>query len=207
MRLFCLNTKCRMSNSTDIFAPLKQEVQAIDYQWVALELLSDLLCVLLAVYVALPGIRKLWPYHEGYVGTKKGFIWLAAVWGGGNYPHLFRTMIGLVEMSVFVGCMMCFLPGPTWQFITCVALVMGIALCVSFLITHNADPWKQKLSVLRQMAQAATALGIRLYQDFDWTDKESVKDFYVASAVIATGVVYMIYRRMRYGQAPDPLLG
>ena len=196
-----------MSNSTDIFAPLKQEVQAIDYQWVALESLSDLLCVLLAVYVALPGIRKLWPYHEGYVGTKKGFIWLAATWGVGNYPHMFRTLTGLLELFVFVGCLMCFLPGPLWQLVTCVALVVGMALCLSFLITHKSDPWKQRLGMMREIAQASVALGIRLFQDFDWTNVRLVKTFYIASSSVAVGLLYMIYRRARYGKIPDPLLG
>jgi hypothetical protein len=74
---------------------------------------------------------------------------------------------------------------------------MGIALCIAFFITHSADPWKQKLGVLRQIAQAATALGIRLFQDFDWEDRETVKDFYVATALIACGLIYMIYRRPR----------
>ena len=50
-------------NSTDLLTPLKQELGSVDYQWVALESLSDLLCVLMAVYVAVPGVRKLWLKH------------------------------------------------------------------------------------------------------------------------------------------------
>ena len=195
------------NNTSDILTPLREEIHAIDYQWVALESFSDLLCVLLAVYVAVPGIRKLWPYHEGYIGTKKGFIWLAATWGVPNYPHLFRTVIGMIEICVFVGCLMCFLPGPIWQLITCLALVMGIALCFSFMITHKSDPWKQLLGIARQIAQASIALGIRLYQDFDWSNPDLVKPLYTGSSLIGIGMVYMIYRRARYGKIPDPLLG
>jgi hypothetical protein len=196
-----------MNRTAEFLTPLKEEIHAIDYRWVALESFSDLLCVLMAVYVALPGIRKLWPYHEGYVGTKKGFIWLAATWGVPNYPHLFRTVTGMVEISVFVGCLMCFLPGPTWQLVTCLALVMGMALCISFMITHKADPWRQILGVFRHFLQAGIALGIRLYQDFDWSNPQLVKPLYVGSSLIVVGLVYMIYRRARYGKVPDPLLG
>ena len=148
-----------MSNSTDILSPIQQELSSVDYQWVALESLSDVLCVLMAVFVAVPGVRKLWPYHEGYLGTKKGFIWLATTWGIPNYPHLFRTVIGLLELCVFTGCLMCFLPGPVWQLVTCLSLVLGISLCLCFLITHKSDPWKQLLGMMREIAQAALALG------------------------------------------------
>jgi hypothetical protein len=197
-----------MSNSTsDLLTPIKQELSTIDYQWMALESFSDLLCVLMAVYVVTSGVRKLWPYHEGYGGTKKGFIWLAATWGVKDHPHLFRTLTGLIELTVFAGCLMCFLPGPMWQLVTCLSLVLGIALCVSFLITHKSDPWKQLLGILRNMLQAAVALGIRLYQDFDWANTRLVKPFYIGTSCIVLGVLYMIYRRARYGRIPDPLLG
>ena len=197
-----------MSNSTsEILTPLRQELGAIDYQWVALESLSDIFCVLLAVYVALPGIRKLWPYHAGYAGTKKGFIWLAMTWGVANHPHLFRTMVGCIEVTIFAGCLMCFIPGPSWQLVTCTSLMLGIALCISFMITHKSDPWRQILGVFRQMTQAALALAIRLYQDFDWTDPSMTKPFLIASISTACGLLYMIYRRARYGKLPDPLLG
>jgi len=195
------------TNSTDFLAPLKSEIDSIDYQWVALESLSDLLCVLLALYVAIPGLRKVWPYHEGYPGAKKGFIWLASRWGIGDYPHLFRTLTGIMELLIFFGCLMCFIPGPTSQLITCLSLILGIGLCVCFFITHSNDPWKEKLVPLRQIAQAAIALWIRLYQDFDWLDEDAVFMLYCGAGGVIVGLFYMIYRRLRFGKTPDPLLG
>jgi hypothetical protein len=191
----------------DFLAPFTQEAESINYQWVALESLSDLLCVLLALYVGLPGLRKIWPYHEGYAGAKKGFIWLAARWGVGDYPHLFRTVIGMVELSVFLGCFMCFLPGPTSQLITCLSLIAGMGLCIPFFITHAGDPWRQRIVPLRQFAQAGLALAIRLYQDFDWSDQQAVALLYSGAGCVGFGVLYMIYRRARFGKLPDPLLG
>jgi hypothetical protein len=197
-----------MTNSTaEFLTPLEQEIAAIDYQWVALESLSDILCVLMAVYVAVPGVRKIWPYHEGYMGTKKGFIWLATTWGIPNYPHLFRTITGLIELTVFLGCLMCFLPGPSWQLVTCLSLVLGMGLCTCFLVTHKSDPWKHLFGIARQILQAAVALGIRLYQDFDWSNPNLVKPFYTGVSLTSLGVIYMLYRRARYGKIPDPLLG
>lgn len=197
-----------MSNVTsdDFFGPLKKELHSIDYQWVALESLSDVLCVLLAVYVGLAGVRKLWPYHEGYTGTRKGFIWLAARWGVGNYPHMFRSFIGLIEVCIFMGCMTCFLPGPVWQLSTCLALIAGMGICIAFFVTHWADSWKQKLSVLVHFAQAAAALAIRLYQDFDWADDKHVRTLYIGAGTTTLGLLYMFYRRLRYGKIPEPLL-
>ena len=196
-----------MSNSTDIRAPLKQELHAIDYQWVALESLSDVLCVMMAVFVGLPGLRKLWPYHDGYAGTKKGFIWLAARWGVGNFPHLFRTCIGIVEVYVFVACMTCFLPSPSAQLITCTGLVAGIAVCLAFFVTHWSDAWKQKLPPITHLLQAAVALAIRLFQDFDWADRRHKLCLYAFASLTGLGLLYMCYRRLRYGKVPDPLLG
>lgn len=197
-----------MSNSTDdLFGPLKRELNAIDYQWVALESLSDILCVSMAVYVGLPGLRKLWPYHEGYTGTRKGFIWLAARWGVGEYPHLFRSFVGLLEVSVFIGCMACFLPGPTAQLITCLALIGGMGICFAFFVTHWSDSWKQKFSVLLQFCQAGAALAIRLYQDFEWTDRNHVLTLYGFIGITTLSFTYLLYRRFRYGHVPDPLLG
>ena len=197
-------------NSTttgDILTPLSQEIKSINYEWVALESLSDLLCVMLALYVGLQGMRKIWPYHEGYAGSKKGFIWLAARWGVGNYPHLFRTFIGLTEIAVFLGCLMCFLPGPTSQLITCLSLIVGMCLCVCFLVTHSGDPWSQRLVPIRHIFQAAIALAIRLGQDFDWEDRNAVWMLYAGSGATVAGLIYMGYRRVRFGKIPDPLLG
>lgn len=200
-----------MSNTTnstsDLLGPLKEEWNSIDFQWVALESLSDILCVSMALYVGLAGLRKLWPYHEGYSGTRKGFVWLAARWGVGNYPHLFRTLIGLIEVSVFLGCMVCFLPGPTAQLITCLSLVAGMAVCCAYFVTHWSDSWKQKFSVLGQFAQAGAALAIRLYQDFDWTDRQHVLVLYGFVGITSIAFLYMVYRRLRFGHVPDPLLG
>jgi len=195
------------NTTTDFISPLKQELDSINYQWVALETLSDLLCVLLALYVGLSGVRKVWPYHEAYAGTKKGFIWLAARWGVGDYPHLFRTLTGIVEIGIFLGCLMCFLPGPTSQLVTCLALVLGIGLCVSFFITQAGDPWRQRLVHVRYFVQSGVALFIRLYQDFDWADHQSVLMLYGGTGCVSLGLLYMIYRRVRFGKTPDPLLG
>lgn len=197
-----------MSNSTsDYIAPLISEVSSIDYQWAALEALSDILCVSMALYVGLNGAKKLWPYHDGYAGTKKGFYWLASIWGVRAYPHLFRSVIGIVEVSVFIGCMCCFIPSAVFQLVTCIALVMGMSLCVAFFITHTNDPWSKRGPQLWQFAQASLALAIRLYQDFPSDNHQMVITFKVSCVLIFVGLVFMIYRRVRYGRVPDPLLG
>lgn len=197
-----------MSNSTsDFLSPLENEVSSIDYQWAALEVGADILCVSMALYVGLNGAKKIWPYHEGYAGTKKGFIWLAARWGVGNYPHLFQLIIGLSEVFVFAGCMMCFIPLPFFQLWTCVSFALGMAMCLAFLITHSSDPLKLRLTQLWYFTQAATALAIKLFQDFPWADPRSVTLFKVATGGILVGFLFMVYRRLRFGKVPDPLLG
>ena len=87
-----------MNNVTDITNHVVDEVKAIDYQYFALETVSDIFCVLMGTYLVGHGVRKLVPFHSGYASSKKGFIFLANRWGIPQYPHLFRTFVGLVEV-------------------------------------------------------------------------------------------------------------
>jgi hypothetical protein len=200
-----------MHNSTDIteriLEPLAQEIESINYEWVAFETFSDILCVAAALYVLVPGLKKLWPYHKGYDGARKGFMWLAARWGVGNYPHIFRTFAGLVEVAVAAGCMLCFLPGPTAQVITCLSLYSFLLLCLSFVVTHWKDTWAQILGIVKYFVIGAVALSARLWQDFPFADEDLVTGGAVVAAVVGVGFLYMLYRRFRFGKVPDPLLG
>ena len=193
-----------MNNVTDITNHVVDEVKAIDYQYFALETVSDIFCVLMGTYLVGHGVRKLVPFHSGYASSKKGFIFLANRWGIPQYPHLFRTFVGLVEVFTFIGCMMCFLPQPEVQGLVCMALITGIALCIPFLMTHWNDPWKDRLPMLQQMAQGGAALAIRLYQD---VPPESIQSVEIYTVLTLIGLGYMIYRRSRYGRIPNPLLG
>ena len=193
-----------MNNITDIANHVVEETKSVDYQYFALEAISDIFCVLMAIFLIGQGIRKLLPFHSGYSASKKGFFFLANRWGVAEYPHLFRTIVGILEVLVFIGCMMCFLPQPGVQAIVCMALITGIALCVPFLITRWSDPWKERLPMMQQMAQGGTALAIRLYQDVPTESLQSIEVFAVFTII---GLAFMIYRRARYGRIPNPLLG
>ena len=193
-----------MNNVTDITSHVVSEAKSIDYQYFALEAISDIFCVLMGMYVVSHGTRKLVPFHSGYAAAKKGFIFLANRWGIAEYPNLFRTFVGLIEVLVFIGCMMCFLPQPGVQAVVCMALIAGIALCIPFLMTHWSDPWKDRLSMLQQMAQGGTALAIRLYQDVPGESMGTIEMFAIPTVV---GLAFMLYRRARYGRIPNPLLG
>jgi hypothetical protein len=194
-------------NATDLLKPLVDEVKGIDPKWVALEAISDLLCLLMALYLLMPGVQKLLPSHPKYPDKQRIFIWLSSTWGVPNYPRLFQFVVGLVETSVAVACFACFLPGPTAQLITIMALILSINLCTVFFITLVKEPWGKKGLALRQLLQGAIALWIRLSQDFDWKDSDAVFYIYAWTAAIALGSLFMLYRRFRYGRAPDPLLG
>jgi len=193
-----------MNNLTDIANHVVDETKSVNYQYFVLEAISDIFCVLMALFLVGQGLRKLVPFHSGYSASKKGFIFLANRWGIPEYPHLFRTIVGVLEVLIFVGCMMCFLPQPAVQAVVCMALIAGISLCVPFLITHWNDPWKERLPTLQQMAQGGTALSIRLYQD---VPSESIQSIEVFAVLTVIGLAFMIYRRARYGRIPNPLLG
>lgn len=197
-----------MSNSTgEILKPLADEVFAIDYRWVALESVSDLFCLLLAIYLFMPGLEKIVPSHPKYPEKQRIFVWLAFTWGVRDNPRLFQFLVGLVETAVAIGLMACFLPDPTAQLIACLSLITAINLCAVFFITLIREPWKKKGVAVRQLVQAGVALWIRLHQDLHWDNDSHV--FYMYAWIASCGLVstFMLYRRIRYGKAPDPLLG
>ncbi len=195
-----------MNNTTidELSKPVSMGGVTFDPIWLSLEALGDILCVMLALYVGNAGMSKLVPFHEGYAGSRKGFFWLASRWGIGNYPHLFRTIVGITEIGIFLGCMLCFLPTPGTQLLVCMALVSGIAMCLAFFINHLSDPWSKKWSVLRNLIQACLALWIRVHQDLPDSSLQTLKGY---GLVTLFGLVFMIYRRAKYGKVPDPLLG
>jgi len=197
-----------MQNTTEIAEILDHPVSVggvrFDPRWFILESLGDILCVMQALYLGNAGMSKLIPFHEGYSGSRKGFFWLAARWGVGNYPHLFRSVIGFIEIGIFLGCMLCFLPYPWAQVVVCMSLVSGVAMSFAFLINHLSDSWKKKWSILRNLLQASLALSIRIHQDLPDESVSSVKIFSLCTVI---GIVFMLYRRAKYGKVPDPLLG
>ena len=195
-----------MSNSTQVFQPLVDEVKAIDFEWVALEAVADLLCVLMTLYLLMPGIQKLVPWHSKFPEKQRIFLYLSPTWGVQNYPGLFQFLVGLLETLVALGCLACFLPGASAALITCCSLILSIGLCVVFFITLWKDSWIKKGLAMRQCLQAGLALWIKLRQDFE-TDEFYI--FFIRSwaAAVTLGSVFMLYRRCRYGKAPDPLLG
>lgn len=182
-------------------------MKGIDPKWVALEAISDIFCLLMSLYLLMPGLQKLLPSHPKYTEKQRIFIWLSSTWGIANYPRLFQLVVGLVETGVALGCFACFLPGPTAQLITIMALILSINLCLVFFITLVKEPWSKKDLALRQLLQGAIALWIRLSQDLDWQNSDAVFYIYAWTAAIALGSLFMLYRRCRFGQAPDPLLG
>jgi hypothetical protein len=191
-----------MVNSTLLSKPVSFGGVTFDPIWLLLEVVGDILCVMLALYVGNAGMSKLVPFHEGYSSSRKGFFYLASRWGIGNYPHLFRTIVGILEICIFLGCMLCFLPTPGTQLVVCMSLVAGIGISIAFLVNHLSD--SKKWSVLRNLIQTCIALRIRVHQDLPDSAMASLKIF---GLVTFFGLVFMLFRRSRYGKVPDPLLG